>query len=125
MKTKEEIIESFPALLIRQGHPIFMECGDGWNEIIYELCEKLEKIAVRENRDEHQASQIKEKYGSLRFYMSSETNEMSELIRDAENLSRKTCEVCGKAGSTIIDARGWMTTTCDRHAVCTNLITDF
>lgn len=116
MRTKDEIINAFPALLIRQGQPIFIECGDGWNDIIYHLCEKIEAIAIREEPSEFQASQIKEKYGSLRFYMSSETNAMSALIDDAQRLSRETCEVCGKAGSTIIDAVGWLTTACEDHA---------
>jgi len=45
------------------------------------------------------ASQVKEKYGSLRFYMTTSTDKMETLINDAETLSYKTCESCGEPGS--------------------------
>jgi len=59
------------------------------------------------------ASQVKEKYGTLRFYMSSETQEMSNLISVAEDLSAVTCETCGKPGKE--RGRGWYYTACDEH----------
>jgi hypothetical protein len=44
------------------------------------------------------ASQVKEKFGTLRFYMTHSTEEMSTIIQEAEKKSAKTCETCGKAG---------------------------
>lgn len=57
------------------------------------------------------AAQVKEKYGGLRFYMTSVNDEMRNLISEAEALSRKTCESCGKPG----EARKgrWLRTECD------------
>ena len=61
------------------------------------------------------ASQVKEKFGTLRFYMTTETEEMSALIREAEERSAVTCEECGSPG-TCRDG-GWILTLCDKCAV--------
>jgi len=54
---------------------------------------------------------MKEKYGTLRFYMSCETDEISDLIAEAEALSSQTCENCGA----LAKMRGtrWMEVKCD------------
>ena len=57
--------------------PIF-ECEDGWFELIKELSAELLKI-IDETDCSCRASQVKEKYGTLRFYMDTETDEMSKL----------------------------------------------
>ncbi len=59
------------------------------------------------------AVQVKEKFASLRFYMSAETDEMSVLIRAAEKLSVITCEDCGKKGKIRNDI-GWYLTLCTK-----------
>lgn len=56
------------------------------------------------------ASQVKEKYGTLRFYMTSSTKEMQTLITKAEHLSAETCEGCGGPGE--LTGTGWLTTLC-------------
>ena len=76
--------------------------GDGWFDIIWDLSSKLEPLIqkfIDENQDtEHypKASQVKEKFGGLRFYMTCGTDEIFDLIEKAETLSYKTCEECGK-----------------------------
>lgn len=91
------------------------ECGDGWFDLIYDLSTKLERcieIYIQENPKDHpRAVQVKEKFGGLRFYMTSETSEMSNLINEAENKSYETCEICGKEGKP--NEKGWVTTLCD------------
>ena len=81
------------------------ECGDGWFNIIKDLSEKLEPMGVI-------ASQIKEKWGSLRFYVYQGTDEAWDLIDVAEELAEKTCEECGKPGKLRSD-HGWLTTQCE------------
>jgi hypothetical protein len=56
------------------------------------------------------ASQIKEKYGTLRFYMTSGTNEMYAITDKAERQSSVTCEFCGKPGK--LRGYGWYSTRC-------------
>lgn len=60
------------------------------------------------------AVQVKEKFGTLSFYMSSGNDEIWNLIREAERKSAKTCEECGKPGK--LRGGGWIKTLCDECA---------
>ncbi len=90
------------------------------NKILWFLCDhnilyKMNDSWCKEYKMRHPcASQTKEKYGTLRFYMTSETEEMSKYISEAENLSAKTCEDCGAPGK--YRNGGWVATLCDEHA---------
>jgi len=60
------------------------------------------------------ASQVKEKFGTLRFYLTKGTDRMYDLIHEAERLSSRTCEECGKPG--LYDNKtGWYYTLCEEH----------
>jgi hypothetical protein len=59
------------------------------------------------------ASQVKEKFGGLRFYTNGYTDEVSGMIRMAEAMSYRTCEVCGNPGRS--NNHGWISTLCDTH----------
>ena len=87
------------------------ECGDGWFELIYKLCEDIEELGVD---DGFEVMQVKEKFGGLRFYTNYGTEKVYSLIEKAENKSFKICEVCGKPGRP--RGNGWITTLCDEHA---------
>lgn len=90
--------------------------GDGWMLLIWNLSEQLERMILalpEEARAHCCASQVKEKFGTLRFYMSSSTQEMEDLIDKAEALSRVTCEDCGAAGK--LRGTHWLYTACDEH----------
>lgn len=56
------------------------------------------------------ASQVKEKFGTLRFYMTHQTEEMDKIISVAERKSAITCEECGKKGK--LRGSGWASTRC-------------
>lgn len=60
-----------------------------------------------------QATQVKEKYGTLRFYTNYSTRIMDKLINHAEYQSEKTCELCGEEGE--LSGYGWLTTLCETH----------
>lgn len=60
------------------------------------------------------ATQVKEKYGTLRFYLSHEDDYISGVVAMAEYLSELTCETCGAPGKT--RGSGWVRTLCDKHA---------
>ena len=84
-------------------------CGDGWFGLLYDLCIEIEKSGVPKD---FIVSQIKEKFGGLRFYVSSCSNEVFDLIDKAEQDSYTICERCGKDGK-LRDNMGWMMTLCD------------
>ena len=57
------------------------------------------------------ASQVKEKFGGLRFYMTCGTDEIFDLIDEASEASYKTCEECASGDATQNDV-GWIRTLC-------------
>ena len=58
-----------------------------------------------------EAVQVKEKYGTLRFYTNEYDSTINSLISFAENMSACTCEECGAPGTA--DPGGWIKTRCD------------
>ena len=98
------------------------ECSDGWFDIIYELSKKIERIAETMKADGlpedeiPMVSQVKEKFGTLRFYMSNTTSEIQDLISQCEQSSAQACEQCGKPG-TLRRTNGWFLTVCEKCEV--------
>lgn len=92
------------------------QCGDGWYQIVKDLSIQLEELILQipeEARHNYRTSTVKEKLGTLRFYMWSSTDQMEELIDAAEERSALTCEECGASA----EMRGefWYYVACDEH----------
>lgn len=58
--------------------------------------------------------QVKEKFGTLRFYYAGGDDTVAGMVSMAETMSACTCEVCGNPGK--IRRTGWYQTLCDTHA---------
>ena len=86
------------------------ECGDGWEPLIRRLSETLEPM-VGSDDDAPRAIQVKEKFGTLSFYMTKYTTPITKAIGDACQESARTCEECSRPGF----SRGgsWISTLCD------------
>lgn len=122
-----KLVEDFPLLYIdRHGDinnscmPFGFECCDGWEPLIRELSSKLEPLIQKwidenpENKNFHpRASQVKEKFGGLRFYMDHATDAMFDLIEKAEEKSEIICEICGCDG-TLVSINGYITCVCSK-----------
>lgn len=92
------------------------ECGDGWFDIIKLLCYMIQSridFNSHLNFDQVVALQVKEKFGSLRFYVHGADAYVDGLISYAEALSGKTCDMCGKPGKSSGD--GWIAVRCGEH----------
>lgn len=63
------------------------------------------------------ASQVKEKFGTLRFYVWAAKPEHHNYINFAEELSGTICEKCGATHDVQTWNMGWMTTLCREHAI--------
>lgn len=108
--TDQEIIDTFPELFPETKQ---LECGPGWNQIVYDMCKEIQRVA-NEKKSHIYVLQIKEKFGGLRVYLSSYFDEIDEIIDRAEELAYVTCEICGGPGKTYND--GWFETLCEEHA---------
>ena len=84
-----------------------IECGPGWNCLIDPLIRRCKREGV-------QITQIKQKFGGLRFYVAYADDSLEAAIMDAENLSYSICEVCGNPGR--LRDGSWLFTLCDEHA---------
>lgn len=92
----------------------YFSVGPGWYGIIKRLIEDLIKLGW-----DKQICQVKEKFGGLRFYINTGSDQIHTRIREAEDESYLTCEKCGEPGEHRTD-RGWWTTLCDEHNVKQN-----
>jgi len=108
------------------------ECGDGWYDILNILCSNIQEhidwiskqhdMLIKKNPHDVKipdeipqvlAIQVKEKFGTLRFYYSGGDDYISGLVSMAESMSCVTCEKCGNRGQT--RGPGWIRTLCDVH----------
>lgn len=106
-KLENKIYKKFPKLY-RQAKLSEMQtcmcwgfqCGDGWYQLLYNLSQKISDH-VELNHDEFaeyypEVSQVKSKYGMLRFNVDGADDEIHKMIDKAEKLADITCEDCGK-----------------------------
>jgi hypothetical protein len=87
----------------------FFSVGPGWLGIIKRLIEDLIELGW-----DKQICQVKEKFGGLRFYINSGSEEIWHRIQLAESASYITCEKCGELGQ--VRGDGWITTLCEEHS---------
>lgn len=99
------------------------ECGDGWLRLIDKLCGDITQYYIDNNNDKDAVVipecfyvvQVKEKYGSLRFYVSCASDKVFDLIHKAEGDSYYICEECGRRGKRFYrDMLPWVRTLCDK-----------
>ena len=64
--------------------------------------------------------QVKEKFGTLRFYYSGGDDVIDGMVRMAESMSGVTCEECGSPGKRV--GGGWITTLCEEHATARSIV---
>ena len=87
----------------------FFDVQVGWYPLIKNLIDELITLGW-----DKQVTQVKEKFGGLRFYINGGSDEIYNKITEAEKLSHETCELCGKKGELRTKIR-WFTTLCDEH----------
>jgi hypothetical protein len=94
-----------------QGRPWSLESvlsnvGPGWHHLVCRLVRDLFNLGW-----DGELHQIKEKYGGLRFYIGSGSDEIHTRIHEAEDESYKTCYECGEPGKR--RSGGWVVVMCD------------
>lgn len=83
------------------------EVGVGWHPLVVPLILRCQTEGV-------EILQIKEKFGTLRFYVGGCSIALQDEIDAAEKLSGHLCEDCGAPGH--LRDGSWLRTLCDAHA---------
>lgn len=135
------LCEKYPKMMVNRSLPMTetcmcwgFACGDGWFNILDQLMgniqhhidwkEKQHNWAIewnKEHPDEPRAvpelipqvtlDQVKEKFGTLRFYYTGGDDYISGMVSLAESMTGVTCEGCGNPGKR--RGGGWVHTYCE------------
>lgn len=109
--------DAFPAFMSPHSMYAFQmfgfECHDGWYDILEPVIMYIADYNTKHPDNTISLHQVKEKYGTLRFYVSIDNEDLDKLIQTAEEQSETSCEECGKPG--MLRGRGWYYTACDEH----------
>ena len=121
----EYLCTAYPKMMVNRAKPMQetamcwgFECGDGWFPILNLLMGNIQHHIDWKNRESEVVpqvtlDQVKEKFGTLRFYYSGGDDYISGLVSMAESMSGVTCETCGKPGTST--SGGWIKTACPEH----------
>ena len=121
-----ELCEKYPKMMVNRHRDMKettmcwgFEVGDGWYNIIRNLMSQIQHHIDWKNRDSEVVQQVtldqvKEKFGTLRFYYTGGDDRIRGMVTMAEAMSAVTCEVCGNAGK--FRGRNWYYTSCEEHA---------
>lgn len=126
------LCEKYPKIMVNRHKPMTettmcwgFECGDGWFTILDQLMSNIQHHIDWNNKNFEKGytqykqvpqvtlDQVKEKFGTLRFYYTGGDDYISGLVSMAESMSAVTCEQCGNPGTT--GGQGWITTLCETH----------
>lgn len=139
MKRKKKLNEQMTKGMVCDLYGAFgCECHNGWYDVIYKLCAEITEVYKKHNQPvDIVIEQVKEKYGTLRFYYHHEKKdkginaadfsgestqfsskdselyrEISDIVDKWEKKSGEICEECGEPG-VLRDDLSWILTLCD------------
>lgn len=137
----EQLVRDHPDLFEKSREEYF-SVGNGWYNILSTLCtfisgdvircrsrlkyalenpndkfiepiNKLEEKLAKALEELPVIEQVKEKFGTLRFYTDRGSPEVHNYISFAEAMTAVTCEECGAPGESRND--DWIKVLCDKH----------
>ena len=88
------------------------ECGDGWYWLLNNLMNTIQSYCKNNKKPIINVTQIKEKFGGLRFYYDGGDNKIDGMVWLAEELSYHICETCGTTNHVGQTSTGWIYTIC-------------
>ena len=97
------------------GDVRFHECGNGWDSLIDEAKEVVDKYNEEHPELEIPLDflQIKEKWGILTLYLNQDIPEISDKLIEIQNKSKDICEKCGSTENVTREyTHGWIMTLC-------------
>ena len=96
--------------------PFGFDCENGWYWLIDQLCDCIQSY-IDANKHlkipQVEATQVKEKFGTLNFYKFGGDETINGMIWLAENQSASICEICGSTDN-VTQSKGWIYTRCSK-----------
>jgi hypothetical protein len=124
------LCEKYPKMMVNRNKNMQetcmcwgFECGDGWFNILDQLMSNIQHHIDWNNQNFDKGykqykqvaqvtlDQVKEKFGTLRFYYTGGDDIIDGMVRMAESMSGCTCEECGNIGKS--RGGGWIHTYCE------------
>ena len=117
------LCEKYPKMMVNRHKPMMETCmcwgfevGDGWFNLLDQLMGNIQHHIDWKNRDGEVVSQVtldqvKEKFGTLRFYYTGGDDVIDGMVRMAESMSGVMCEECGNPAES--KSGGWIRTICN------------
>lgn len=131
---EKHFVDSYPEMFVHMYGPANetcmhwgITCGDGWFILLDSLCHQIQnRINTRRSQIELGietkpisqvvVAQIKEKFGTLRFYYDGGDDVIAGYVELAEYLSGGICEDCGLSNETVGCTTEWIRTLCPKCA---------
>jgi hypothetical protein len=119
----ELLCEKYPKMMVNRNKDMTetamcwgFACGDGWYNILNQLMGNIQHHLDWKSRNgevvpQVTLDQVKEKFGTLRFYYTGGDDIIDGMVRMAEAMSGCTCEFCGNPAER--KGGGWVRTICD------------
>lgn len=115
---ENKLYEKYPKLFRQKDLSMQETCmcwgicvNSGWYWIIDNLCSCIQDYIDANHKPQVEIVQLKEKFGSMRFYVDGADELIRGMIWLAEDLSYNTCEMCG-TNTDILHTKGWIKTRC-------------
>ena len=118
--SEERILKKYPKIFRQKDMSMKETCmcwglevGLGWHWLIDMLCSQLQWDIDHNKHEQIEATQVKEKFGTLRFYTNGGDDTQEGMISLAEFMSNYICEKCG-ATEGVSQTEGWIVTLCPK-----------
>ena len=123
-----KIIKKYPKIFQPyEGNPygVNWELPEGWEEVVDELCGAIQDYVDNVKRykegeeirvEQVRCTQVKEKFGGLRFYFEGGDQEVDGMVRMAEWMCENRCQDCGRKED-LGKTSGWISVLCRNCAI--------
>jgi hypothetical protein len=121
----DKLVAKYPKIFADRHAPMTQtcmcwgfDCADGWYFLIDNLCACIQGYIDHNshlNIPQVVAMQVKEKFGTLRFYISGGDELTRGMVWLADYMSGRICEICGKEGKVEV-IHGWYECRCSEHS---------
>ena len=126
---QKEIMKNYPKIFRDKDEDMTrtcmcwgLECPDAWAPLIERLCDSLQFHSDHNGAPQVVADQVKEKFGTLRFYYHTEYPEGAEtdprregmlagIVMTYEDMTETICAECG-SNKGVTSTKGWITYLC-------------